>query len=56
MKKTPAVRVWIVNTGKVINTRRKEKLLEAVSKPTEDMFISTPDAADICVLKQTQGQ
>ena len=23
MKKTPAVTVWIVNIGKVINTRRK---------------------------------
>ena len=26
-------------------------MLEAVSKPTEDMFRSTPDVADICVLK-----
>ena len=53
MKKTSVVTVCCVNTGKVINTRRK--VLEAVSKPTADMFRSTPDVADICVLKQTQG-
>ena len=53
MKKTSEVTVCCVNTGEVINTRRK--VLEAVSKPTEDMFRSTPDVADICVLKQTQG-
>ena len=46
MKKTSVVTVCCVNTGKVINTRWK--VLEAVSKPT-------PDVADICVLKQTQG-
>ena len=36
-----------------VNTRRK--VPEAVSKPTADMFRSTPDVADICVLKQTRG-
>ena len=53
MKKTSVVTVCCVKTGKVINTRRK--VLEAVSKPTADMFRSTPDVADICVLKQTRG-
>ena len=51
MKKTSVVTVCCVNTGKVIKTRRK--VLEAVSKPTADMF--TTDVADICLLKQTQG-
>ena len=35
MKKTSVVTVCCVNTGKVINTRRK--VLEAVSKPTADI-------------------
>jgi len=53
MKKTLVVTVCCAKTGKVINTRWKG--LEAVSKPTADMFRSTPDVAENCVLKQTQG-